>query len=399
MRKYFIWSWALLIFFACKKNDMLRRSLPLRTVIVYMVADNNLDYFAEKDINEMERGWANEYNGNLIVYIDRPPGASPSHPVIYKIAHDTTENITSEIIKIYSEQNSASASVLNSVISDITNLYPAQNYGLVLWSHGSGWLPPNTDVGESMPVQSVNINGEIKVLPFVKSFGQDESKELSIQELGPALPCHFEFMLFDACFMSSIEVLYELRNRADYIIASPTQILSSGFPYDETIPIIFKKTIDYNLIGSTFFNFYDKKTGISKSASIAVIKTDKLEKLAQTFNTLMKTPTFDTTIKNINNLQQFTVTNLGFFYDIVSFINSMSISQNNKDVFLSAYNKCIIYENNTPKILESLELKSCSGISIFCPTQQKNSFFNYYKQYDWFNKSGYYNFFTLYNYN
>lgn len=32
---------------------------------------------------------------------------------------------------------------------------------------------------------------------------------------------NLEFILFDACLMSSIEVLYDLRDKAKYVIASP----------------------------------------------------------------------------------------------------------------------------------------------------------------------------------
>ena len=33
-----------------------------------------------------------------------------------------------------------------------------------------------------------------------------------------------EFILFDACLMSSIEVLYDLRDKAKYVIASPAEL-------------------------------------------------------------------------------------------------------------------------------------------------------------------------------
>ena len=42
---------------------------------------------------------------------------------------------------------------------------------------------------------------------------------------------HFDYILFDACLMSQVEVAYELRNAADYLILSPAEVMSAGFPY------------------------------------------------------------------------------------------------------------------------------------------------------------------------
>ena len=39
---------------------------------------------------------------------------------------------------------------------------------------------------------------------------------------------HFDFVLFDACFMQSIEVAYALRNFTDYYIGSPTENTWTG---------------------------------------------------------------------------------------------------------------------------------------------------------------------------
>jgi hypothetical protein len=41
-----------LFLYSCEKDNSEPPSLPVRTVIVYMIADNNLDNFAVNDINE-----------------------------------------------------------------------------------------------------------------------------------------------------------------------------------------------------------------------------------------------------------------------------------------------------------------------------------------------------------
>ena len=124
-----------------------------------MVANNNLDFFAYQNIKEMEKGWDSSM-GNLIVYIEGTTNDNPAYPVVYKIQHDTTEYISSPIQWVYPPQNSCSTPVLSTVINDIEKKFPANSYGLILWSHGSGWYPPGTQkkavlVRLSIPVVTV----------------------------------------------------------------------------------------------------------------------------------------------------------------------------------------------------------------------------------------------------
>jgi hypothetical protein len=188
----------ILFLYSCEKDNSETPSLPARTVIVYMIADNNLDNFAVNDINEMEQGWNSKLNGNLIVYVDRAQGAGVAHPVVYKITHDTTSNVVSPVVNVYAEQNSADASIMHQILSDIITDCPAENYGLILWSHGTGWLP----AGATTDNQSKQIEQ--------RSFGRDNDSEMNIFELKVALPRHFDFIIFDACYMGTIEVIYEL---------------------------------------------------------------------------------------------------------------------------------------------------------------------------------------------
>ena len=48
-------------------------------------------------------------------------------------------------------------------------------------------------------------------------------------------------MLFDACYMQSVEVIYQLRDRTDYFIGSPTEIPGPGAPYEAVVPALFSQ--------------------------------------------------------------------------------------------------------------------------------------------------------------
>jgi hypothetical protein len=117
------------------------------------------------------------------------------------------------------------------VLREIVRLYPARNYALALCSHGSGWLFDD--------LASASQSGSRR------SFGVDNGyrssstsgRRMNIPVLASVLSgCpHFDYILFDACFMQSVEVAYELRHTADYIIASPAEIPASGAPYTQML--------------------------------------------------------------------------------------------------------------------------------------------------------------------
>ena len=75
--------------------------------------------------------------------------------------------------------------------------------------------------------------------------------------------------------MSCVEVAYDLRHAAQYIIASPTEIMGDGFPYGTVAPLFFRETLDPQAICSAFVDHYRNLTTPENggSASIALIKT------------------------------------------------------------------------------------------------------------------------------
>ena len=42
-----------------------------------------------------------------------------------------------------------------------------------------------------------------------------------------------QFIMFDDCYMSSMEVAYDLKDVTDYIIASTSEVMAYGMPYEK----------------------------------------------------------------------------------------------------------------------------------------------------------------------
>ncbi len=111
------------------------------------MADNSLSGFASIDIDEMMKGMeavdASLYN--LLVYVDdasRAGAQSYKFPTLYRLSKDKNGNVVKETVKRNIRSKvSTDPAVMQEVLKRAFTEYPAESYGLVLWSHGEGWIP------------------------------------------------------------------------------------------------------------------------------------------------------------------------------------------------------------------------------------------------------------------
>lgn len=185
----------------CEKNNPdPKPTEAARTVLVYLAADNSLSHFALNDLKEMKAGMEGVGNANvhLLVYID-----TGNSPKLVELKYKKGEGVE-ELVKSYEDRNSVGVEETKEVFGDVfsNEAYKAKSYGLVYWSHGDGWIPN----------------------PLLSSrwIGQDTGSGTNymnisdlVSILSSAAP-HFDFVLFDACFMQSIEVAYALRSVFNY---------------------------------------------------------------------------------------------------------------------------------------------------------------------------------------
>jgi hypothetical protein len=114
---------------------------------------------------------------------------------------------------------------------------------------------------------------------MLRSFGEENGKGFEIDELAEAIPDHlFDFILFDACSMGAVECVYELKDKAGYIVASPSEILTVGFPYRTILPRLFTKEADLANVAKDFYEFF--KTYTYPVGNISVTATKELDGLA-----------------------------------------------------------------------------------------------------------------------
>lgn len=386
MKRIVLFLFLLWILVSCSKENNSQESLsfPQEAILVYMIADNDLDYFAVTNINQMEYAFYQNMNlGKLYVYIDRARHTSKEIPILYEIKADTTPKIVSKIVKQYPEQNASDPEIFYEVLTEVEKLPNVEKIkGLILWSHGSAWLPSSKEL----------ISNRITKNGFQGSFGVDKTiggsnsfSEMNIKELAKKLENkRYQFLLFDACFMASVEVLYELKDSFSYIIASPTEILSSGFPYKEVIPLLFTDEIDYIKIADLFVSHYKK--GINPSASISVIDTRELEKFSSLFSLLISEN--EDKEWNLMELLQYDTENSYWLFDIRQFLLQSRKTPLQKKI-LKQLDKVIKYYKHTDSFFQKIDLSNSSGLTIYLPNnhterEKENTF---YRTLSWYQAS------------
>jgi hypothetical protein len=267
-----------------------------------------------------------ETDVNLIVFID----AQNELPCILKIIPDS-----SETVRTYEEFNSADATQMRRVLNDIISVYPSDSYGLVLWSHGTSWFPANRRL---------------------KSFGNDDGAQIDIPDLVKTLPLKFDFILFDACLMGAVEVAYELRNTTNFIIASSTETIYRGFPYDEIVPELINPSINLRSVAQKYFDYYNEMEGAYRSATVTLIDTRELENLANLTAKIISeneiAEDFERTkIQRLDRYEE------QYTFDFADFIDKAFPSAN-KSAFITQLDKTVLYKAHTPAFLNEYQIET-----------------------------------------
>lgn len=359
--------------FSCSKSG--DGDPALRTVLVYIAGANDLNTYANQNLQAMVRGYKSVGgNNNLIVYFDNGSGT----PRLFRVTKDGAQTV-----KEYPGVNSTTAENLNTVILDVLNDFPAGSYGLILWSHANGWTPK----GFPLAVKSLTLAAA--AYPPTRTFGNQsfnsQNYQIEIPDLAAAIPSGiFDFLITDACLMGGVETVYALRAKASYIITYPTEVIADGLPYERITPDLVAsgpvETLCKN-ISIKFFDYYNEQNGLYRSASVALIKTSRMDELASAVRGAVKGNASVASLP-LGNVQHYDLYSRPFMYDLDDFIKQVATTEQ-YTAFRAALDKTILYEAHTPYFF-SLPLNRCCGLSSYIPSDTYAQYNSYYYDTDWY---------------
>lgn len=371
------------IFLSACGGDDTPVPVTVKTVLMYLVGDNDISNDIYNNIASVERGLSEVTSpGTFVIYWDggSRKGEFPV-PTLFKYEVDGKGSVSKrEVIKTYSSQNSVSNEVIINVLKDVEAYCPAEKYSLILGSHATGWLP--ADYSKS------------------RSFGDDNGAKIHIPDLSKALEqsgIHFDYILFDACLMSQVEVAYELRNTADYLILSPAEVMSAGFPYFKiTKYLLSADNSEQNAINvaKDFIDYYKNEYSYSWG-TIAVIKTNEISALANITCSIMKQYR-DNLVKFDNRKIDYFQAHYGYgrspldhsAYDFRAFMRELTDNNIPSD-FEEQLERVVIYKNYVDDYkLVNIDSDIYSGIGCYIPDTRYLKWNTYFRTLQWYSATG-----------
>ena len=369
------------------------------TVLSYLIANNNLDDFMVQNVCIMYDGLAVMTEpATLLIYWDGQTavGKNKSKHLILKYETDGKGKINGKkalettsswkevfdeavILKEYPDQLSTDKEVMATVLQDMAKFSPTQNLGLIVGSHGSSWY--NTI--------------------YTRAMGYDGSTSNAINlpdmvEAMETLEKPFEFILFDACYMGTMEVAYEFRHVADYQISSVMEVPAYGFPYDYFLGDLFKGTVEgYKEVCQSFVDYYKSVYDEGKTAwgTIALIDSKEVEGMTQAVREQIVAHK-DTLASYVpKRIQEYgRQAGQGIAYDLEHFVMDLNRGET-PQAFAEQLEKTVLYKGcleearYTPYNYDVDATNYC-GLGIYIPQSNKSKWNPYFKTLDWYEASG-----------
>lgn len=351
------------------------------TTLIYMVADNTMDSDVDYSISQLKAG-AKRSAGTAVVYVDRMDEV----PRLFKITQAGEE----VLLKNYEEENSANVETLVRVIEETKELVPSERFGLVLWSHSMGWVPS----GYSRTRSVWPDKGE-QAFPRTRYIGPDfhpgnvtVDTMIEIDALAAGLPDHVaEYIWFDMCLMGSVEALYALRYKSDYLIASPMEVLAegsydaSGIPYAKVLPYMFGGVEGLKQACNAYFQHYNgMKYDVLRSATITLVDAAQLDGLYDVVHGALSGHLADAAGMDVSGLQVYHTSDVPqVFFDLKDMVNRL---KNTDDALLEAQlGKTVVYTAATASFkYVVIDRNKYCGLSVYVPLKKwkGNTEYQYY---------------------
>ena len=376
---------SLFLFSACEKEDGPSVGPVERVVLVYFAADNSLSNLCYKDLDEIRAGMLNISDSMLLfAYVD----ANEENAKLLKF-RNIDGKVSEEIVKEYGDRNSVGVEETQEVFNDVFGnpAYQADSYGLVYWSHGEGWIPYPTPPSSRWIGQDWDGDNRMNLSDF--------------KEILAAAP-HLDFLMFDACFMQSIEVAYELRKYADYVIASPTETPGPGAPYDAIMPYLAQVGASAAMAGAYFEAYnalYNGSTPMNDNwtggVSICVLRTNGLESLAALTAQLMPTEEVDLyalreEVFDYDQRSGWDDSYIGY-HDWAQMMQAL-LSEADYTTWRQAYDDAVVYWNTTPKnysaVVGMFSMEGANGVTHYIPESVASPRAEAYRSLEWYGAAG-----------
>lgn len=343
-----------------------------RAVLVYLLSDNSLgvDGYDRENLADMiAAAKAGRLGSNrLLIYHDDRAAASPALKEVTPLGLRVLKDYGNEV-------SSVSPDRMKQAIADFKSVAPADKYGLILWSHATGWLQTSTPDNGVAPMW----------------VGEDRGKYMNVTTLARVLDGEgFDYVYFDCCHMASVEALYELRGVAGKFAGSCAELPADGMPYYETLPCLMADEADLEGAARATFSAYDALSGVARTATMSVVDASALDRLAEATRSLYSLrPVIPADYAG----QPFERPKYGnepcWFFDFEDYVDALYSNNQDREMrrayaeWLIALDDCVTYQAATPWIFNTVKVDAHCGLSTYILRRESDADMNGYRQLAW----------------
>ena len=357
-----------------------------KVMLLYEAGYNTLDDEIKANLRQLRQGYlpGKDRNDDVLLVFSHLTTSSNNFsvktaPVMVRLYEEYGE-VWADTLKVWPVDTPvANKEMVTEVFNWVRETFPAAGYGAILASHATGWLPEGY-YGNPAKYEGWNRGSSLSWSPRRKTFGQEHyggskenSQEIEIKDLAAAIPYKLDYILFDACLMSTVEVVWELRNAASYLAVSPCEIPSAGFNYRTLTEHLLKPAVpDLQAVCQDYYDMY--KDDALYGAAITMVDCSRLDLLASVCRDL-----FDRYRSGIRNLEGKNVQvydrlvgskNYHAFFDLKDIVREAGATESELAALQAALDKVVVFECHTPSFMinvHGMYLKRVCGLSMYLP--------------------------------
>ena len=313
---------------------------------------------------------------------------SEREAVLFELKKQNGRCLT-DTLRRYSDRPFTSRQWLTSLFSEVMTLAPASRYGMVVGCHGLAWVPVQGQrnarkrlgsqerideednlykeeridkEGEPNDLMHFEVQGPVTTRFIGGTYPETQIETTDLADAMADAGLHTEYILFDACYMSSVEVAYELKDVTHYLIASPTEVLSYGFPYI-TMGKHLLGTPNYKGIADSFISFYSSYN--LPYGTVAVTDCTQLDALAAIAQQINAAATEQLVPNGVQIMDGYSPT---LFYDLGHLMSLKDAGTVLTAAFAEQLEKTVPYKGHTGQYFTTLkdapvDIKHYSGLN------------------------------------
>ena len=313
---------------------------------------------------------------------------SEREAVLFELKKQNGRCLT-DTLRHYSDRPFTSRQWLTSLFSEVMTLAPASRYGMVVGCHGLAWVPVQGQrsarkrlgsqerideednlykeeridkEGESNDLMHFEVQGPVTTRFIGGTYPETQIETTDLADAMADAGLHTEYILFDACYMSSVEVAYELKDVTHYLIASPTEVISYGFPYI-TMGKHLLGTPNYKGIADSFISFYSSY--YLPSGTVAVTDCTQLDALAAIAQQINAAAEAQLAPDGVQIMDGYSPT---LFYDLGHLMSLKNAGTVLTTAFAEQLDKTVPYKGHTDQYFTALkdapvDIKHYSGLN------------------------------------